>query len=103
MYLSKTAQKEWARRQGIPIGAWGWTSKTGLKIKVDRGYLTQVTNPVGKKPPLYGAQGLKGFHFYRADVKDLNKARIVKRVSNDPEKAMVSLAKKGHKKVTFLD
>ena len=94
MYLSKTAQKEWARRQGIPIG-------TGLKIKVDRGYLTQVTNPVGKKPPLYGAQGLKGFHFYRADVKDLNKARIVKRVSNDPEEAMVSLAKKGHKKVTF--
>jgi hypothetical protein len=78
-------------------------SKPMIKLHQRKGLLSKVINKAGNKPPLYGAETMKGYRFYRSDVKDLNKAKTILLVKRNPEQAMIRLAKEGHKEVEFLD
>lgn len=78
-------------------------SKPMITMKRKNGYLVKVTNKNGDKPPLVGAETFEGYSFMRSDVKNLNDSKIILTVKRKPEDAMIKLAKKGHKSVTFMD
>jgi len=72
--------------------------KYKLKGKVKNGYLQEVRNPYGKRPRVEIFQGGKpGFsaRYYKSK-------RVIKGTSRNAEAFAIKLAKKGHKKVTFL-
>lgn len=63
-----------------------------------RGYLYEVTNPAGKKAPVYIYQGVRGFE---AAYSKSN--RSIKGVSRNAESYARRLAREGHKKVVIRD
>ena len=64
-----------------------------------KGYLKSVTNTKGRKKPAYIAQTVRSG--FVAKYSGSNK--LIKKNIKNPEKYATTLARKGHKKVSFRD
>jgi len=70
-----------------------------LKEMYKKGFLSEVRNPRGERPPVYIYQGSRPGFSARYE----KSGRAIPGSSMDAEAYARRLAKKGHKKVTFHD